>query len=324
MRATARALAGGGLVDWTLGRFLRPEAGMVVTGFWRSGTTFLLEQLTQLWQAKPLFEPFQPELPDYRAILDDLRPAGVAREDFDLYFMPFAMDGALASYMEQTLRYRIVDERVQRSRSNLIAHGRKPAGIPDLLVLHWLAARPRVVVKFVRGTLLVPALRAQFGVPVFHIRRQPHGVFASFKSADWSEFQADRIRLRRLLLEIDDGRTTFFRPLSGLIDELDDGDRWQRLIGYWALTEKFVDAHREHYTIVPYKALATGEYDLAGQLARDGFACRQSRSPDFNSSTTSAHGANTSAQERAESWRHELSDTEIRQVDDIVARVNAA
>jgi hypothetical protein len=324
LRATARALANGGLVDWTLGRFLRPEAGMVVTGFWRSGTTFLLEQLTQLWQAKPLFEPFQAELPGYRAILDGLRPPGVAREDADLYLMPYAMDAALAAYIEQALRYRIVDERVQRSRSNLTAHGRRPAGVPDRLMQQWLAARPRVVAKFVRGALLAPALRARFATPVFHIRRQPHSVLASFKTADWSDFQPERIRLRRLLLDVDDGRSAFFAPLASLIDTLDRGDAWQRLIGYWALTEKFVDAHAEHYNIVPYEALATGEYDLAGRLARDGFTVRRPGSTGFNSSTTSAHRAHMTPRERVESWRRELSEAEIRQVDDIVARVAAA
>ena len=45
-------LAGGGAVDWAMSHFLRAGNSLVVTGFWRSGTTFLLEQLTQLWRAK--------------------------------------------------------------------------------------------------------------------------------------------------------------------------------------------------------------------------------------------------------------------------------
>ncbi len=317
-------LAGGGAVDWAMSPFLRAGNSLVVTGFWRSGTTFLLEQLTQLWRAKPVFEPFQPELAAYRAVLDKIVPANMDRRDTDLYLMPYALDEALARYVSRALRYRIVDVRVQRSRSNLSAHGRRPRAVPQIAMQHGLAARPRVVAKFVRGALLVPALRERFGLSVYHIRRRPHGVLASYKSARWNDFQAERIGLRRLLLDIDDGRAAFFEPMAALIDELDKGDANQRLIAYWAFTEKFVDAHAEHYTMIPYEALATGAFDLAERLAHDGVDIRGARPTGFNSSTTSAHRAHLSARERIESWRDSLSTTEISQVDDIVARVGVA
>ncbi|MES1952162.1 hypothetical protein S4A8_14959 [Salinisphaera sp. S4-8] len=320
-QALRQGLAGGGAVDWAMSGFLRPGNSVVVTGFWRSGTTFLLEQLTQLWRAKPVFEPFQPELPGYRAVLDTLVPATMERGRTDHYLMPYALDDSLARYVSRVLRYGLVDVRIQRSRSNLSAHGRGPRGVPESIMQHGLAMRPRVVAKFVRGALLVPALRQRLAVPVFHIRRCPHGVLASYKSAGWQDFQADRIGLRRLLLEIDDGRAAFFAPMATLIDELDKGNADQRLVAYWALTEKFVDAHAEHYIKVPYEALATGEFDLAARLAQAGFDVKRARSDGFNSSTTSAHRAHLSARERVDSWRHKLSDEQIRQVDDIVARV---
>ncbi|WP_423822287.1 hypothetical protein V5738_18365 [Salinisphaera sp. SPP-AMP-43] len=323
LRAATRSSAylNGGTVDRLIAGFIHPERGVVVTGFWRSGTTFLLERLTQMLRGKPLFEPFQPELPSYQAIVDAARPAAVASKDFDAYFMPYAMTDAMAGYIDRVLRYRIVDQRIQRSRTNLTAHGRRPTGVPALAMQQWLALRTSVVVKFVRASLLIPALRRCFAGPVFHIRRQPYGVLASFKTADWSAFQPARISLRRLLLDIDDGRAAFFAPWQRVIDALDRGDAWRRLMGYWALTERFVDAHAEHYTILSYEALATGELDLADCLARQGLFPSSSASASFNSSTTSAHRAHLSARERAEGWRDVLSQAEIDTVDDVVDRV---
>lgn len=323
LRAVARSSAylNGGAVDRLIAGIVRPEHAVVVTGFWRSGTTFLLERLTQLLRAKPLFEPFQPELAPYRGILDAARPAVATPQSFDTYFMPYAMTDAMVAYLDRVLRYRLVDQRIQRSRTNLTAHGRRPAGVPALIMQQWLALRTSVVAKFVRASLLIPALRCYFDGPVFHIRRQPQGVLASFKTADWSAFQPARISLRRLLLDVDDGRAAFFARWQTEIDTLDRGDAWQRLMGYWALTERFVDAHAEHYTILSYEALATGELDLAACLAQQGRPPRRTASVAFNSSTTSARRAHLSARERAEGWGEVLSQAEIDTVDEVVDRV---
>ncbi len=72
--AIAAGLGASGLVDAALGLSGLARPVVLVSGFWRSGTTWLQECLVEGLEAKSIFEPLSPQEPRRRAALHDRVP----------------------------------------------------------------------------------------------------------------------------------------------------------------------------------------------------------------------------------------------------------
>lgn len=229
------------------------ESSVVLTGYWRSGTTWMQQIIADAIEAKRIFEPFYPQIKRY----EKLRPGWVSdlggKKPLDAAWMPFSnstLDYSLKGYIRDCLTGRVS-----------LTHN---SGIEG----YWLrssrdtqfeALRLRVVVKFVRGQLMLPGLISTFDVPVLHLRRDPRAVLASFKRKGWVDWFRCDAPLQDLLLRGDDGREEYFGQWRNDIERIDQtGSALGQAAAYWVLTERYVDevaAENENVRIVRFQRL---------------------------------------------------------------------
>lgn len=316
MRAGKTSLKNGRLaahLDRLLAPRLAPKNTVVVSGFWRSGTTWLQEALAELLQAKTLFEPFHYMTPTTKRLFKYYHVAQRGRrfqELFIPYCAPENFDGHfLQSYYERALRGDVPGFAVRVLRRSLQE-----------------SLRTRLVVKFTRGQFSLHAAQQAFDMPVIHVYRDPRAVIASAKLTDWY-WMFDHLSLRAQLLEIKDGRRRHFEQWEELFRLYED-DKVARLAAYWAITEKFLyDAfadRRSRIVIVNYQALLRRKEELmAEMLERLGVkipARRRAAKISRDSYSTSETRKGASTEERLAGWRKVLTPEEITTIERIVRR----
>ncbi|MFQ5629412.1 MAG: sulfotransferase, partial [bacterium] len=213
--------------DHAIASQIDPSKSLVVSGFWRSGTTWLQEYLAATLQAKTIFEPFHFLVPGSKNLFRFYRilkkPQG-----FKELFLPYCAARSLQNYpllmndFDRALRadlpgpaVRVLRKSVEESRLT------------------------RVVVKFTRGQLCLRAAQEAFEMPLIHIYRDPRAVVASMKMTDWF-WLFDHLGLQEQLLKVKDGRATVFSVWADAIAEY-DGDKIARIAAYWALSEKYLE-----------------------------------------------------------------------------------
>jgi hypothetical protein len=304
----------GAHLDRLLAGRIDPSRSLVVSGFWRSGTTWLQETLAGLLDAKTIFEPFHFSVGAARPLHEH---HGVAErsESYRELFMPFARAGAMPAPLrfafEQALRSAVPGSEVRFLRRDLRE-----------------SLRRRVVVKCVRVPLCLHAAQAAFGMPVVHVRRDPRAVVASARLTDWA-WLFDHLSLREQLLEPADGRAAVFEPWREEILSLDRDDVIERLTAYWALTEH---ALREAYGTAPPPAPAcfvsyeelcrTPAESLPGLLARLGLPVEaRDGAPAVDSRTTARSRRGASVEERIDGWKTVLTPDEARRIEGVVERL---
>lgn len=289
------------LADALTARLLRARPALVVSGFWRSGTTWLLEAVASGIRGRSLFEPLQPRA----GYLSALVFPG-AEADWKQCFMPWApnkLPRPLADVMERALHGRLHNLYVLRHRT-----------VAELF-------SSRVVVKFVRAALCLGALKKAYQVPVLHLYRDPRAVLASVLRGGPSFAFLSRLSLRDQLLEVPDGRASYFSRWQPEIDRLDQGPPHQRIAFYWAATERCLRDHLPGVTLVAYEQLLTrGPALLRTKLLEAGV--RQSfeaANLDVPSSTTARGRVGLTSVERAGGWNSELTASQAADVKAIVS-----
>jgi len=213
-------------IDHALADQINPADTVVVSGFWRSGTTWLEETLAEILQAKTIFEPFHFLVPAAKQLF---KYYGVAKksESFRELFIPYCgeraleMNPLLHHYYDRALRADLAGRAVRVLRKNALE-----------------SHRARVLVKFTRGQFSLRAAQKTFSMPIIHVYRDPRAIVASAKMTDWY-WLFDHLSLKEQLLEIKDGRAEFFAQWQEEIHEY-DGDKVSRIAAYWAMTEKFL------------------------------------------------------------------------------------
>ena len=296
---------------------VNPADTLIITGYWRSGTTWLMTLVSQLITTKTMFEPLHVKVFNslkahpYAPIID---PAFPYEDNYLQYFMPFAEEDFsayrdLEGFMEKALRAEISNPWAQIGRVR----------VSD-------AFRTRVTCKLVRGQLSILAMNRLFGAPVMHVHRDPRPVVASITRKDWGHWLYD-MSLRKILLEVPDGRAEYFEQFTDLIDKYDNDDIISRLTVYWVVTEKYV-MHLAETTGVPlilsYETLLEeGGSDLLKQTLREmGVADEFNEEIDDAPSETTQRSRHEAVAKKVPSWKRELDAGTIAKIEKIVTDNN--
>ena len=289
----------------------------MISGFWRSGTTWLEEALREILNAKTLFEPCDPLAREMQAVHQSAGVAGNSYESLRL-FMPYAHTATLES-----APLREMFGRALRSQSWGSWLRRFRSGLSESL-------KPRLVVKFVRAQLCLRAAQNTFGMPVLHVYRDPRAVIASVRKTRW-HWLFDHLSLREQLLDPRDGRADYFERWRDAILEYDRADAVARLAAYWALSEAYLrDSYRDEparFVCVGYEKLVQQREGLFAELLEklklrpwsERFAVSQR-----DSTTTSQPQRGVPVGERVGGWRKVLSSAEIAMIESVMQRFDLA
>ncbi len=284
----AAGLATAGFIDAGLAHAGVAKPIVLVSGFWRSGTTWVQECLAESLGAKTIFEPLSPQEPRRRAFLASRFPGD---EDALQAFIPGLMpeDASMWTALEGACRG---------------AHG----GAFLLSCRRSVAEswKTGIVVKDVRLHHNLAAFHRRFSIPIVHVRRHPCAVAASLIRADW-HWSFSRVRLATL--------DPAARSLAAY-----DTDTLSRIAAYWAFVERraFLDLQDQPWAYrLAYERLIADParmfVDICAWLGR-----RQLRTPAFSRPAASIHPDAFSARTASsEAWRTILSDQEITRVEAI-------
>jgi hypothetical protein len=311
----ARSLRQGRLAyaaDRLVSAAVDPARTPVVSGFWRSGTTWLQEALSRLLAAKTVIEPFHFEVPAARALLAASRLGPTPDPVLELQ-MPYCgtrlLEGELRGVFERALRATLAGRGTRLIRTG-----------------PWECLRRRVVMKVTRGHLCLRAAQETFGMPVIHVSRDPRGVVASVLQTGW-DWLFDHLRLAEQLLDPRDGRAEAFERWRGEIEEFDRMDRVARIAAYWAIVEAFLKESfaagptRAPSVFVSYERLCQGgEGPLREALGRLGVTPRASGALEQASFSTSQGRLGASLEDRILGWRRQLSPAQAEQIEGIARR----
>lgn len=304
-------------LDSELATRVDPHETLVVSGFWRSGTTWLEEALREILQAKTLFEPCDPLTEEMQAIHAHDQVAHKTFEFLRLY-MPYCSADTLHGHPLHELFRRAV---VAESRGSWIRRFRKNLAE---------SRQTRVVVKFVRAQLCLRAAQNTFNMPALHVYRDPRAVIASIKKTRW-HWLFEHLELRKQLLRQRDGRADFFNQWTDEILEYDRDDAVARVAAYWALTERFVQqsytGYQGRFALVSYEQLAQEREKVFAEIlqrlnlrpATENFEVSRA-----DSTTTSQLQRGASVRERVAGWKKYLSAAEIAVIENVVTRLGFA
>jgi hypothetical protein len=302
-------------LDQVMAPFINPQDGVIITGFWRSGTTWLERWMADVLHAKTIFEPLEVDVRKHYRLQDELH----LPSNSDLYLkahMPFAEDeiprnSNLYRLLEDALRGKVPGKRVRINRN----------GMAD-------SFRRRVVVKHVRGQLAVHGLYKTFLTPILHIYRDPRAVIASLIRNDWGGEWMHILSLRAQLLEPQDGRCLLFEQWSDDLDYFDSQPWWERAIVYWALTETYLRscALRFQFPIrfLNYETLVTEEPSMLVNTLRELGLTVPPTPANWrwaeSSPTTVQERRDADAHARVSGWKNELSPQMAERTVEIVHR----
>ena len=306
------------LIDRALAFRFDPSDTLVISGFWRSGTTWLEESLREILYAKTLFEPIDPLLHDTQTLHEHDQVAGKTLEFLRLY-MPYCSGSILSSghpltkLFRQSLRSELRGAWARRFRQGLAE-----------------SFRPRLVVKFVNAQLCLRAAQNTFVMPVLHVYRDPRAVVASIKKTRWHGL-FDHLSLREQLLETPDGRVEYFGRWRGEILEYDRYNTVTRVAAYWALTEKFLqDSYADEqnrFVCISYEALAQQREKVFATIL-DKLNLRpwqkNFRVAEKDSTTTSKKQQGASVKERVAGWKNYLSSIDVAVIESITQHLGFA
>ena len=264
---------------------------IIVNGFWRSGTTLLLETLTKVQNGKSLFEPFQP-IYEYNKILD--RYYDFTNSEKKVFYPFYSKSEELNKYLKKVLDSNIKGFNCRRTRDKIFCHSKL------------------LCIKFVRGHLLIPYLINNLNLKVIHIRRNIYSVVASILRDNWGGWFND-IDLSYILLGVDDGRQNYFLKYRNFIEN-NNSNMINKIVAYHLLSEKWIDDQNillnnqiyiiryEDFILDPKKTISNIPF-IKTNLP-DSFILKKSN-------TTVEKRKNASQLDHLNSWKYELGDNKI-------------
>ncbi len=286
------------LIDSALAHLRLVKPVVLVSGFWRSGTTWLQECLAESLVAKTVFEPLSPLDPERRV---QLGGRFLGDEDALQAFVP-------ASLSEDDPTWALLEAAVTGRRgSNFRLSCRRDVAE---------SLRRKVVVKDVRLQFNLPAIHRRFDIPVIHIRRHPCAVVASLLAANW-HWSFERVRLSTLLPHLP----------ARVVDRFDT-DALSRCAASWALTEAHVSQslHDEPWArLVSYEEMVDGPDATLTDLCR-WMGLAEMRTAAFERPSASIDPADFAVPDRRrhDRWRSLLSTAEMERIETIVDELHPA
>ena len=286
---------------------------ILIAGFWRSGTTWLQESVSQMLSANTVFEPFDPKVKDYvSTVVPTFLPND---QSINAYHMPFCSTNLrqanpiLYQYLENCFTAKVAGHWIRTLRTSPLD-----------------SFRPFMTVKLVRAQLCLWSIYQEFSCPIIYITRDPRAVISSYQRKNWSSF-FDSPFLEDTLLKPQDGRYHFFEKRKEEILRADRSTTLIRTVTFWALLERYVQDYfsleSDNICFLNYEKLVEGQYDdLINFLRKNDFNCSISDSsnpflPDSKTTITSRKGLNS--KDRIFSWKKDLQEDEIKQIESIVS-----
>jgi len=219
-----------GYTDGRLGRHAEARDAIVIAGFWRSGTTLLLDLVARLTGARTFFEPLHFQVPQARPFHAAWRFEARGRTQGEAcpYVRPQAGDCDLGAFLDDVLRGRVSTAWTRKARR-----------------VRQLLGRP-VTVKFVRGNLLLGYIEQRYTCRSLFIVRHPCAVVASLQRGEANRRIYSSEEFLQLLLAQTDLQDDYLAPYADHIE------RWRhkplhRLALVHAITQ-----------LVPLNQLETG------------------------------------------------------------------
>ena len=318
-RATVLARHPEWLLDALLSAVVDPCGTVVITGFWRSGTTWMLEALSRSLGAKPIFEPLKPDTTGYYTYVareylgeDEARDA----------FMPFctrslSRQPALRDHLVRSLTGAVPGVFVRAAQFSVRQSGapHHKRAFKKIASRIRFSFRTRVITKFTRAHLLIPLLQAEFGSSVVHIRRDPRAVVESLSRQAWAGW-INSMSLEDYLLRTGDGRRDVFSKWTDEIRRCDQAGPVARVSGYWALVEWYVDqfASGDELVIQFEHIVEGGSKYLNGKLGAVPGISLSEQELDVESRTSERK----SRDQRLLGWKEKLNSEEIEEIEKAV------
>ena len=277
------------VVDLSLTPALRDR--LVVTGFWRSGTTWIMQQAAQALHAKTVFEPLAPSS---GAFWSD-RPFSEERANCEMY-MPLSLAELQGKARAMTLG---------------ALQGRGQTGFAFFCRQSLLEGfRLNTVAKFTRAGFLLPDLLKATDAKFIHIRRHPGAVYASLRDVDW-DWSINDVSLSRLYRDLPGPESPRLLAIRQAL-LANDTSPARRIGALWALSEREVhrvaqSAPEGRLLEVSYSDLLTRKASLSVALETLGFKLKAIPDPTRISPVTASDRHLVNTQERLNSWQDQLS-----------------
>jgi hypothetical protein len=284
-----------------------PAEAVVIYGSWRSGTTVLLEKLTELTGGKSVFEPLHKRALPRRVQTRSLAipiPQDPDYREYCPYIPMYLEDHDLDRFLRRTLQGRVGNSWTRQG-----ARFQPP----------W--ARP-VLAKFVRGNLAAAYIHRRFGTRSIFLVRHPCAVVESIlRYEGFSQIFAHREYLDHLL-----GQEALLRDypqVTATLRTRSPMNLAQIVAANWALMhlvplQQLPEADERLYRVV-YEALVLSPDRELGRLldflglSPEGLNLSLRR----DSGTTEADRRNARAQVRCFGWRQRLTPMQVEEILDI-------
>lgn len=315
-------------LDKVVGRLVSPSDAVVITGFWRSGTTWLQQALCRALNAKAILEPLRYSVEAYRPVLEEAGVANRAASFLDPYIPDapphFADRPELRRYIRNALTSSIsgVPVRLPRFKIREQDRGRKWSRWEKSAQRIGQALRRGVVVKFTRAHLLLGDVKKEFGPRMIHLRRDPRAVVNSMNQIGWT--WPSPFSLEDQLLGLGEERASVFAPWTDLIRRFDEQGAHVRVAGYWGIMEILAkqDVEAADIPVVKYRDVVQGGADwVQDQIGEMIDAQMKPRhlNPESWSSTAGKEGK--SVQDRLEGWKEELNRRVIADIEGVITEL---
>ena len=297
---TALAVAAAGGIDAGLGILGLSRPVLLVSGFWRSGTTWLQECLAVALGAKTVFEPLSPMEPRRRADLSKLYPD----DGEDLWQAtvpgPWSPNDVAWRYLDAACSGRLATEYLMSCRRDVAE-----------------SLRPAIVVKDVRLQANLGAFQDRYRVPVVHVRRHPCAVVASLLAANW-HWSFEHAPLEVLLPRLGAARPEVERARALRFDT----DALHRIAAFWAVTERLAAeglSGQRWGALLSYERFSRDPAPVLAELCRT-LGLGQRATVDFSQPSASVHPEAFAAYGAAprERWRTMLTAQEISRIETVV------
>ena len=259
----------------------RTPEPVILSGFWRSGTTWLQQLTAEAIGAKTLFEPL-----DQDSFIPFLRGKPV---QYRGYIPGSAAEFTGADWQSLDLAFKGISP--HRSGFNYLCR----EGLGE-------AFRPRVVVKFVRCQMVLDALIKRYNPSAtLHISRHPMPVVQSMLKAGWNWNFSE--------IDLADWYGGSAASMPAELSKLAEAgltETHQKVAALWAITEQAAMAANP-VTLCRYESLvAAPEATFETLMQTAGLTQVQAPSFGKDSPVTVAQRKGISVEERLTSWRRDM------------------